>query len=311
MSIRLMQKCCEGHQSFLWGVVGTFALGWLSAVQARSAAPQDPLQLLKLDGAAPGAATAGNSTCGPLTLKIKYHGNLRTSIEATSATINAQIQRQDFNGALAKSRLAAEAYSYCYTKSGTDSDSATYAAAVGHFLTEEVIAEHGANAVDSESSAAIMRARALLTYGQSGGRDVSTDLATLEAAQGRKQTPSAGSAGSHTAEAIVSEFEGNQLGFDARYDNRILQVTGPVRKVSELPGGSVWVVIVGRTPDDRVSDDVICAITDTGQKQKAALLSIPAQVTVSGTYHSSHGALGAAPRVLLLDCNVLGTGAPR
>lgn len=276
--------------------------------QAQPVGGNDPLTLLKVDGGVPGAATAGTSACSPVMLKIKYQGNLNNSINERVATINAQMQRQDFSGAIGSARLAAEAFSYCFTKFGGQADPETYAAAVGHFLTEEVIAAHNGNEVNAEINAAEGRARALLAYAKGASQDTSADLAALDALAPKKQGPVSG-VSSLTAQAVVTEFEGNQLRFDSKYDNHLLQISGPARKVSEVPGGIVWITIVGRTPEDRLWDDVICEITDNAQKAKAAQLDIPGPVTVSGTYHSAHGAINGGVGVRLSDCDVIGAGA--
>jgi len=129
------------------------------------------------------------------------------------------------------------------------------------------------------------------------------DLAALDAGAPKKQTERT-TPSSLTAQATVSEFEGNQLRFDSKYDNRMLQISGPARKVSEVRGGSVWITIVGRTSEDRLWDDVICDITDGAQKAKATQLDVPGPVTVAGTYHSAHGAINGGVGVRLSDCNI-------
>jgi hypothetical protein len=293
------------------GLVCSAAVGAILANSLAQGQPasgtSDPLTLLKIDGGEPGAATEGISNCSPGSLKIKFQGNLTSSINAKIGAINAQMQRQDFSGALGTARLAAEGFSYCYTKFGTDADAATYAAAVGHFLTEEVIAAHSGNEVNAEIEAAEGRARALLSYGKGAAQDTSADLAALDALAPKKQTPVGGAAATQSAQAVVAAFEGNQLRFDTQYDNHTMQVSGSARKVLEAAGGTVWIIIVGHSPDDRPADDVICDIPDSTQKQKASELSVPGPVTVEGTYHASHGALGA-PQVRLSDCSVVSNG---
>jgi hypothetical protein len=222
------------------------------------------------------------------------------------AEINAQMQLKDFSGALGKSRLAAQGFSYCYAKYGKESDAPLYAAAVGHFLTEEAIAGRAANTDTPEVLHAPARARVLLTYAKGAGRDTSADLAALDKlAPAHHLTNAAPAANQLTAQALVAAYKGNQLHFDSQYDNQAIQISGPARAVSEVPGGLVWIIIVGHEPEKTYRDTVTCVISDGAQKAKAAALTIPGPVTVVGTYHSPHGQLVGASGVKLQDCQVV------
>lgn len=269
------------------------------------ATPTDPLGALKVDGAAPGAATEGVFNCSPVNLNIKYQGDLARSINAKIAMINAQMQRQDYSGALGTARLAAEGFSYCYTKYGKDSNDGLYAAAVGHFLAEEAIAAHNADAMNAEAEGARDRARILLDYARGNGQEAAADLAALDALAPKPSTPAAAAGAPRSAQEVVAQFEANQLRFDSLNDNHNLLVNGPARKVSENPDGSVWIVIVGHTPEDRGADDVICIIQEPAQKAKAAQLNIPGPVSVTGTYHAAHGSFTGGLGVSLTGCSVI------
>jgi len=275
------------------------------AQNSGSTSANDPLQELKIEGSVVGANATGSMMCSPTALG-RFHGDLGAAMNEQTASINAQMQTKDYLGVLGNSRLAAQGFSYCYTKYGKESDAPLYAATVGRFLTAEAVAGRAAGITTPEVLSAPARARTLLTYAKGAGQDTSAELAALDKLDPPHQaTNSVGAPIPLTAEAAVTAYKGNQLRFESQYDNHILQITGPARTVRDVGNGVVWIGIVGHKPERIHADSVICEINNDAQKAKAAALNVPGPVTVAGTFHAARGQFAVEDGIKLHDCQVV------
>lgn len=116
----------------------------------------------------------------------------------------------------------------------------------------------------------------------------------------------AASGGTFTAKALVADYKANTFGFNTRYGNKSLQVTGPVQLVYGS-GGHAHITLMGYMPanhdDQGFQDQVGCEVTDAGALAAAASLHPHEKVTVSGLYEPDAQAMKVG--VDLQDCRVV------
>jgi hypothetical protein len=281
----------------------------LPVLSGEAVATSDPLELLKLDGAAGGAAAGAQSACSPAALSAGYGGSLERSVNARSDRLKALMAKKDDLSAIGEAKTDADAFSYCYAHYGNEGYAPTYAAAVGHFLAVAAVASHNARMDNDEIIDARHRATVLLTYAKGTGQDTSGDLTALGRLQPHAEQTTGTGAYRNSAKDAVGAFESNQLGFDRAYLGKTLQISGPAASLTPNNDGALLKLLgIARDPDQQgLQDYVSCWIKDKGAVDKASTITVPQTVTVAGRYE--HVGVGAG--IQLTGCIVISVSAAK
>lgn len=186
----------------------------------------------------------------------------------------------------------------------------TWAGVVGRMLTMSLTLDQklGSGLQDGVHKKRIEHARTLLTYASSRGEpNAAGDLRQLEKVTVSNQPAGVSSQAALTGsvEQIVAAYKKNSFGFDQKYLNKTIIVSGPVRTISGVPGRSVRISMLGtpgKDPDLIGWDDsVACVITSKGGMDKAADVGQGDRIKMRGVYRQHND----SPQVVLADCEIL------
>lgn len=186
----------------------------------------------------------------------------------------------------------------------------TWAGVIGRMLTMSLTLDQklGSGLQDSIHKKRIEHTRTLLTYASSHGEPSAMgDLKQLEKVAFANQSAgvSSQSALTGSVEQVVAAFNKNSFGFDQKYLNKTIIVSGPIRTISGTPGRQVRISMLGTPGKDPDligwSDSVACIITSKAGMDKAVELGKGDRIKVRGVYRQHND----SPQVVLASCEVL------
>jgi len=185
-----------------------------------------------------------------------------------------------------------------------------WASVIGRMLTMSLTLDQklGSSLQDSIHKKRIEHARTLLTYASSHGEpNAMGDLKQLENVAFASQPAAVSSQAVLTGsvEQVVAAYKKNRFGFDQKYLDKTIIVTGSIKTISGTPGRQVRISMLGtpgKDPDLIGWDDLVaCVITSKSGMDKASELGVGDRIKMRGVYRRHND----SPQVILSSCDIL------